>query len=147
MTKETLNGVANYYGPRHRHEGVNGVVRTDGTLKQAVIRFGGDTYSYVSFVLPAGASLVGKALLQVDEVFSMGGTTPHLVIGVDTTDYIAQPAKADLEALGTYNYASAGVFAEETPLLVDKTIIVGLEGDSTIVASGKATVTFQYRVI
>lgn len=150
MTTATINGVKNYYGPRHRHEGRMGQVRTAGTEKQLVLKFGGDTYTEVSFTLPAGATVTGNALVQVDEVFVIGGTTPNIAVGVsgsETTNYLALIPEASLEALGTYSIAPAGTLAINAPLAAAATVVIALEGDTTITGAGRATLTVPYRVI
>ena len=99
MAKESVNGVYNYYGPRHRHEGVQGVLPGTGAVKELVIHLSGDTYSTVSGSLPAGAVVVGNAVVEVAEAFALGGTTPVINIGVSGTegvDRIAQVSEAHL---------------------------------------------------
>lgn len=150
MAIETVNGVKNYYGPRDRHEARSGVVKTEGLRKEVSIAFTGANYSLVSMVLPAGATIVGNALVEIDEAFVIGGTTPNVAVGVSgspATNYVALIPEASLEALGTYSIAPAGSLAVNTPLAAATTIVVGLEGDTTITAAGKARVTFTYQVM
>jgi hypothetical protein len=150
MAIELVNGVRNAYGPRNRHEATGGVVKTEGTVKEVEITFTGENYSLVSYPLPAGATIVGNALVEVDEVFVIGGTTPNIAVGVSgspATNYVALIPELSLEALGTYSIASAGTLAVNTPLAAAATLVVGLEGDTTTTGAGKARVVFAYRVM
>lgn len=151
MAKETQNGVANYYGPRHRHEGVQGQMSTIGAERQLVIHFSGDTYTTVTGSLPAGAVIVGNAVVEVVEAFNLGGTTPVINVGVsgsEGTNRLAQLSEAQAEALGTYSVASAGTLAVNTPLAAAVVIKVALGGTTpTITAAGKAKLIIPYQVL
>lgn len=154
--KQLLNGVANFYGPRHRHEGVQGAMSTISAERELVITFSGDTFTTVNGsssapVLPAGAVITSNALVEVVEAFNLGGTTPVINIGVsgsEGTNRIAQLSEAQAEALGTYSVASAGSLAVNTPLAAAVTLKVALGGGTpTATTAGKAKVTIQYKVI
>lgn len=151
MAKETLNGVPNFYGPRHRHEGVQGAMSTVGAERHLVLALSGDTYLTVTGALPAGAVITGNAVVEVSEVFALGGTTPVINIGVqgaEGTNRIAQVSEAQAEALGTYSIASAGTLAVNTPLTAAVVLKVALGGTSpTITAAGKMKVVIPYIVV
>lgn len=152
MTVQVVNGVKNYYGAKGRFEAVQGVLETDGCVKEGVVVFTGDNYSLVSFKLPAGAAIVGKPLVEITEAFVLGGTTPTINIGVSGshgTNYLAEISEANAEAVGTYaSAAPAGTLAVDAPLAAEATIVVGLDGTNpTITAAGQCKVVFQYRVI
>lgn len=153
MAKElSANGVYQYYGPRHRHEGAVGKLGHAGTAEQEmVLRVSGDSYLTVTGTLPAGAVIIGNALVEVEEAFALGGTTPVINIGVsgsEGTNRIAQVSEAQAEAAGTYSIASAGTLAVNTPLAAAATIKVALGGTSpTITGAGKMKVVVSYRVI
>lgn len=151
MAKEQLNGVYNYYGPRHRHEGAQGRMAHMGADRELVLRISGDTYLTLADMLPAGAVIVGNALVEVEEAFALGGTTPVINIGVqgsEGTNRLAQVSEAQAEAVGTYSIASAGTLAVNTPVAADTQIRVALGGTSpTITSAGKMKVTITYRVI
>jgi hypothetical protein len=148
MTKATVNGVTNYYGPRNRYEGVGGTEGTKDDVRHFVLDFGGSDYTTASGTLPAGATIVGNALVEVREVFALGGTTPTINVGVSGshgTNYLGELSEAQAEALGTYSVASAGTLAVNTPLAAAVTIVVGLDGTSpTITAAGKARLVIPY---
>jgi hypothetical protein len=88
--------------------------------------------------------------LEVSEVFVIGGTTPHVSVGKSgsaDTDNLAFPTEAQLEAVGTYAYTAAGVFAPGTPLAADTTVVIALEGDTTITSAGRAKVVIPLRTL
>lgn len=152
MSVETINGVKNYYGPKGRHETLQGVLKTGGAVKEGVVRFTGENYSLVSFKLPAGAAIVGKPLVEIEEAFALGGTSPTINIGTSGshgTNYLCEISEAQAEAAGTYaSAAPAGTLAVDAPLAAETTVVVALDGTNpTITAAGKAKVVFQYRVI
>lgn len=152
MAKETSsNGVTNFYGPRHRHEGVQGAMSTIGAERQLVILFSGDTYTTVTGALPAGAVVVGNAVVEVVEAFDLGGTTPVINVGVqgsEGTDRLAQLSEAQAEAVGTYSVASAGTLAANTPLAAAVVIKVALGGTTpTATTAGKAKLIIPYQVL
>lgn len=151
MGKETVNGVTNYYGPRHRHEGVQGQMPSVGAEKELVIHLSGDTYLTVTGSLPAGAVITGPAVVEVSEVFALGGTTPVINIGVqgsEGTNRVAQVSEAQAEALGTYSIATAGTLAVSTPLAAAVVLKVALGGTTpTITGAGRMKVMVPYRVI
>jgi hypothetical protein len=152
MAKEVLNGVTNVYGPRHRHEGQQGRLGSMGADRELVIRFSGDTYLTVADVLPAGAMIVGNAMVEIEEAFVLGGTTPLLNVGVlgsEATNRLAQISEAQAEAVGTYSIASAGTLALNTVLAADAQIRVTLTGggSNTIGLPGKAKLVIPFRVV
>lgn len=151
--QQTLNGVRNFYGQRHRHEGTGGQPRTAGVEKNLVITFAGDSYTAVSVVLPKGAIVHANASVEIEEAFDLGGTTPVLNVGKsgsEGTDRICQISEAQAEAIGTYSIAPAGALAVNTPLTADTTIkvVLGGGGSNTIVTGkGKAKVVVRYTVL
>ena len=151
MAKESVNGVPNYYAPRHRHEAVQGKMPGSGAEHELVIHVAGDNYTLMTGTLPAGAVVVGNAVVEVSEAFALGGTTPVINIGVsgsEGTNRIAQVSEAQAEAVGTYSIASAGTLAVNTPLAAQATIKVALGGTSpTITSAGRMKVVIPYRVI
>lgn len=152
MTIQVINGVKNYYGAKGRHEAVQGVLETDGCVKEGVVVFGGDNYDKVSFTLPAGAAILEAPLVEIAEAFVLGGTTPTINIGVSGshgTNYLAEISETNAEAVGTYaSAAPAGTLAVNAPLAAAATIVVALDGTNpTITSAGLCKVVFRYRVI
>ena len=151
MAKETVNGVTNIYGPRERFDTPQGQFPTVGSEKQLVMFLSGTNYSVQRGSLPAGAVVVGNAVVEVAEAFNLGGTSPVINIGVlssEGTNRVAQISEAQAEAAGTYSIASAGTLAVNTPLAAAVTIAVALGGTSpTATSAGALKVTIPYRVI
>jgi hypothetical protein len=151
MPKELVNGVSNYYGARIRHEAVVGRFKTGGAEQELVFYFTGANYALVSAQLPAGAYIISKPIVEIEEAFNLGGTTPTLLIGTSgsvTTNYLCSVSEANAEAIGTYvSGAPAGTLAVETVLAANTNLVVGLGGTSpTATAVGKAKVIVKYRV-
>lgn len=152
MAREIVNGVTNFYGPRDRYEGMKGEEGRRSDLRELVITFGGGTYNKVSFVLPKGATIVGNALVEINESFNLGGTTPTILVGGPTpaTNYIASISEAQAESAAgsTYSLASAGTLAVNTPLTADTTITVSLGGTTpTATVAGKLKLVVPYKLI
>lgn len=151
MAIETVNGVRQAYGPRTRGEGTSGTAATRDHKKFLTVFFDGANYNKVSFTLPAGATIVGNAVVEISQPFDLGGTTPVINIGVSGTEgvnRVAQISEAQAEAAGTYSVASAGTLAVNTPLAAAATITVALGGTTpTIAGGGLAKVTIPYVAI
>ena len=151
MTKQVVNGVANYYGPRHRYEGNGGVEGGRDDTRFLVLDISGSDYLTAQATLPAGATIVGNALVEVREAFALGGTTPVINVGIsgaEGTNRLAQISEAQAEALGTYSIASAGTLAVNVPLAAAATIKVALGGTTpTITAAGKLRLVIPYTSI
>lgn len=149
MAKENSAGlgVNNRYGPRVLPEGKAGVVKTEGVLSEYVMHFSGQNVTdddVEAPVIPAGFKPI-RAIVEINQAFALGGTTPNIAIGTDgseTTNGFLIP-EADAEATGVYIYefpsASAGTW--DAQLAANTTVGVALEGDTTITAAGKAKVT------
>ncbi len=151
MAQQVLNGVRNFYGPRTRADGSVGTMSTVNAERQLVIVFSGDSYLNVTGKLPKGATTVGNALVEVNEVFDLGGTSPVInigVVGAEGTNRVAQISEAQAEALGTYSIAPAGTLALNTPLAADATIGIALGGTTpTITKGGYIKVIIPYQVL
>lgn len=151
MAIATVNGVRQAYGPRTRGEGTTGTMATRDAERFAVVIVDGANYASATLTLPAGATITGNAIVEVTEVFNLGGTTPVINIGVEGsegTNRLAQVSEAQAEAVGTYSIASAGTLAVNTPLAAAVTIKVALGGTSpTITSGGLLKLSIPYQVI
>lgn len=151
MARETVNGTSQFYGPRSRYEGQGGTEATRDDVREFVIFVSGADYATARGTLPAGATIVGNALVEVVEPFVLGGTTPTLNVGVSgtaATNRLAQLSEAQAEAAGTYSVASAGTLAANTPLTAAVTIAVELGGGTpTITGAGKLKLVIPYKSI
>lgn len=153
MAKESVNGVTNYYGSRERFEVDEGRLYTSGMVREQVVYFTGSNYSQAAFTLPAGAHILSAPMVEIEEAFVLGGSTPTINIGVSGshgTNYACEISEAQAEATGTYlSAAPAGTLAiAAAPLTAAASMVVALDGTNpTITAAGKAKVVIRYEVI
>lgn len=147
-------GVFNQYGARESGGSV-GVERSDDSIHQLSINLTGSMLNPATIfvppvVVPKGA-LFRRALLRVDEVFVVTGTTPTIEVGSSgstaTNGFVI--TEAELETVGTKALTSAGVgtwaFASTTGLTAAAEVAIAKEGDTAVAAgSGKATLTLEY---
>jgi hypothetical protein len=145
-------GVNASYGPREREVGQlsGGKVSTYGAEIQAVVYIRGDDFSSGSFdtrlTIPAGSTFL-DAQAEVNEAFALGGTTPTINVGTNTsegTNYGIELSEAQAEAAGTYyNATGAGTWAN--PLAADTAVGVALDGTTpTVTAAGTAKVVLRF---
>lgn len=148
--------VYNQYGARSTG-GAVGVEHTKGTTKTLRIDLTGDSINdaVAGFVppvkLPKGANFKSYTL-RVDEVFTVTGTSPTVLIGsagsVATNGVVI--TEAELEAVGTkeLSTAGAGTWATNstTGLTAAALVDFDLGGTTPAVArgSGKATLILEY---
>jgi len=151
--KAGLN-VNNYYGPRDTGGSV-GVEERDGTVVTLSLTLTGASLNNLGFVppvqVPKGA-LFRRAVLRVDEAFTLGGTTPTLQVGsagsVATNGVVV--SQAELQAVGTKTLASAGAgtwaFSSATGVTAAALVGLALGGTSPTVTStvGKATLSLEF---
>ncbi len=151
-------GVNNHYGVRSTGGSV-GVETSDNSVHQLRIDLTGQSIAdavagFVPPVLIKKGTLFRKAILRVDEVFVVTGTTPNLEIGSagsTATNGIAL-TEAKLEALGTSDVSAALVgtwaTASTTGVAADAKVAMALEGDTAIAAtSGKATLILEFSYV
>ena len=102
--------VSNYYGSRNTGQSV-GVEHSDDSVHQLSIAFTGTSLNNAFLppvFVPKGASFK-RAILRVDEAFTLGGTSPTVIFGgtAPATDGIIL-TQAELQAIGTKTPASTG---------------------------------------
>jgi len=160
MTFESNTGLGtrNHYGPRSAREGIEGSIKTEGSLQELTLKFTGDNINDDVFssnlsVLPAGAR-VHDVAFAVSEVFVLGGTTPTINIGTDGSEATngISLAEAQGEAAGVYygdqqnqetGVGINGTWAAE--LAADTQVSIALGGTTpTVTAAGYCTVTIRY---
>jgi hypothetical protein len=96
--------------------------------------------------LPAGA-IIQEVFAEVSEVFILGGTTPTLDVGTETSEGTngVDVTEAQAEALGSYDLTSALQGTWASPLAAATTIGLALGGSSpTNGATGKMRVVIRY---
>lgn len=146
-------GVSNHYGPRENGPGA-GVVGTQGRevefsvdLTEDVVTNGGPLL--VDFTIPAGA-VIESVYLVVTEAFDLGGTTPTILVGTDTTEvtngFVVSEVQA--EALGTYDVTATLTGTWAAPLAAATVVGIVLGGTTpTVVAdTGKAKAIVKYTI-
>lgn len=147
--------VNNHYGPRGTQDGVvgGGKLPAAGSVDEIVVYITGEDFdSGTSFdtlaTLPAG-STVREVIAEVTEAFALGGTTPTINVGTNTsedTNYGIELSEAQAEATGTYDGTPAGTWA--APLAADTAIGVALDGTTpTVTTAGAAKVVIRYSKI
>ena len=147
-------GSRNFYGPRSAKEGIEGGIKTEGSVQELSLKFTGanindDVFSTNLVQLPAGARIL-DAVVRIDEVFVLGGTTPVINIGTDgseSTNGISIDETRG-EASATYVDADTGIAINGTwaaTLAADTEVSVALSGTTpTVGAGGSAIVTIRY---
>lgn len=102
-----------------------------------------------NLTLPKGAMIHGASLVEVESAFTLGGTTPTILIGVSgsiATNYLASVSSAQAGAAAAYNISPAGTLAVNTPLTADAIITVALGGTTpTVTSAGRLTLRVTYR--
>jgi len=150
-------GTRNFYGPRSAKEGIEGGIKTEGSIKELTLKFTGqnindDVFSANLAVLPAGARPI-RAIVSINEVFALGGTTPTINIGTDGSEATngVSIAEAQAEAAGVLTDADSGVAINGTwgsELAADTQVSVALGGTTpTAGAGGYAVVTIEYIMV
>lgn len=146
-------GVLNHYGERGTQDGVagGGDLPGNGAVKEAVIfikgeDFGTGTSFDTPYTLPAGSKFL-EASVEVTEAFVLGGTTPTIEVGTNSsevTNYAIGLSEAQAEATGGY-YNSTGGGTWAAALAADTVVGVALGGTTpTVTSAGKAKVVIRY---
>jgi hypothetical protein len=156
MAVESTNGLGTFarYGAPVTQEGLlsGGQVKAYGSVHEAVVYINGDDFTSGAFntqlTIPAGA-VIREVVAEVTEVFALGGTTPTINVGTDTsegTNYGIELSEAQAEALGRYDGTPAGTWA--SPLAADTVVGVALDGTTpTVTAAGACKVVIRYSKI
>ena len=148
--------VHNHYGPRNDC-GPEGVVRTEGSFREASWEITGSEVGastefgrwLVQPSLPKG-SVITKVFVKVKEAFALGGTTPTILFGTDTSEatngFVI--SKAQAEALGTYDVTSTLTGTWSAPLAAKAVVGVALGGTNpTVTSAGRLEVVVQYALV
>lgn len=154
MSFENLTGlnVFTSYGKRSTG-GTVGSEATDTSTRDYSIAFTGESINsgfLPPVTLPKGSKLV-KAVLRVDEAFSITGTSPTVIFGgaAPATNGIVL-TEAELENVGTKTPASTGAgtwaVASTTGTTAAEKITKALGGTSPVVSAtqGKATLILTF---
>lgn len=142
--------VNNHYGPRETGK-TQGQMKTEGGLQELVFDLdgemvGNDAFPLLAPKLPANV-LVTAVYLEVSEVFALGGTTPTINIGTETSETTNgfEVSKAQAEALGVYDLTSTLAGSWAAGLTSETTLGIAMDGTSpTVTDAGKARVVVKY---
>ena len=146
-------GVSNYYGARNTG-GTVGIEDQDGSILVLSVNLTGDMLNGTfvpPVVVPKGA-LFRRAVLRVDEAFTMGGTSPTVQIGlagsVATNGIVL--TQTEMQAIGSKVPAStgAGTWASNsaTGVTAAARVAFALGGTSPTVTAGvgKAVLVMEF---
>jgi hypothetical protein len=141
-------GVSNHYGPRESGQ-TSGKVKTEGVKNEYSIQFDAADIGVALFSAPAlpADSLVTAVYLKVSEAFALGGTTPTILVGTDTSEVTngAVLDEASAEAVGVYDITASLTGTWAANLVAETDIGIVLGGTTpTVGAAGKAEVIIEY---
>ena len=146
-------GVSAFYGPMSTREGIEGSKRTEGTVQELSLVIQGknindDVFGRNLAYLPAGAS-IQRVIVDVKEAFTLGGTTPTILVGTDGSEATNgfSISEAQAEAEGIYVIASMnGTWGAK--LAAATQVSVALGGTTPTVADdGYLTLVIRYYVL
>ncbi|MBV1952761.1 MAG: hypothetical protein KUG64_11280 [Cycloclasticus sp.] len=128
-----------------------GNIKTEGSLKELTLDIDAAMMTAAAFpliapTLPAGA-IIQEVFAEVSEVFILGGTTPTIDVGTETSEGTNgfDMTEAQGEALGAYDLTSALQGTWAAPLAAATTIGLALGGTTpTNGATGKMRVVIRY---
>lgn len=144
--------VNNHYGPRASGK-TQGVARTAGFKKELVLDIDGTmvgnaAYPLLAPSLPAGASVL-EVYAEVTEAFVLGGTSPTIEVGTETSEATNgfTISEAQAEAVGSYDLTSALSGTWASPLAAATSVGLAQAGTSpTVTSAGKMRVVIEYIV-
>ena len=143
--------VNNHFGAKETGN-TKGVVKTEGSMNEASFTIDGAEASAGDFAvgpvlkLPAGAD-VQKVWVKVTDAFTLGGTSPTILLGTDgseaTNGFVISEAQA--EAAGTYDVSGTLTGTWAAPLAAETTVGLAMGGTSpTSASTGKLKIIVQY---
>jgi hypothetical protein len=149
-TTASSPAVNNHYGPRDVGKTV-GVSNTEGFKNELTIDLDGEMVGAAAFPLippkiPAG-SIINSVVVQVEEVFVLGGTSPVIEIGTEGSEATngVSITEAQAEATGTYDVTAALAGTWAAGLAAETTLGIALSGTTpTVTDAGKARVVITY---
>lgn len=144
--------VNNHYGPRSTGK-TQGKAKTEGFKKQLTLDIDGTmvgnaAYPLLAPSLPAGANIL-EVYAEVTEAFVLGGTTPAIEVGTETSEATngVTISEAQAEAVGAYDLTSALAGTWASPLAAATTVGLAMSGTSpTVTSAGKMRLVIEYIV-
>lgn len=155
MSYEDTSGrnVKTQYGPRIVEKGA-GTIGTKGRSYEVSIDIDPDVLNnggplLVDVTIPA-SSTIEDVYYSATEAFALGGTTPTILVGTDTSEvtngFVVTEAQAEATAPLDLTSTLTGTWA--APLVADTVIGVTLGGTTpTVGTAGKAKVVIRYTKI
>lgn len=147
-----VNTVHNHFGQRDTGK-TQGKTRTAGFVNEAVLDIDADMVSNEAFpliapTLPAG-SRIEDVFVEVTEAFALGGTSPVIEIGTETSEATNgfTISETIAEATGVYDLTAtlSGTWAAATGLAAETTVGIDLAGTTpTVGTAGKMRVVVRY---
>lgn len=144
--------VNNHYGQRDTGK-TQGVTRTAGFVRELVIDLdgemvGNEAFPLIAPSLPAGVR-IEDVFLEVTEAFVLGGTSPVIEVGTETSEATngVTISETIAEATGVYDLTStlSGTWAATTGLAAATTLGIDLAGTTpTVTDAGKARLVIRY---
>jgi len=128
-----------------------GNLKTEGSLKELTLDIDAamltaEAYPLIAPTLPAGA-IIQEAFAEVSEVFILGGTSPTILVGTETSEVTNGLVidEAEGEALGAYDLTSSLTGTWAAPLAAATTVGLSLGGTTpTNGATGKLRLVIRY---
>jgi hypothetical protein len=152
MAKEDTAGlqVDSRYGPVLVPDGAGGQLQTAGGKRELTFEFSGATInddSEQNPIIPAG-SLVIAAYAEIEEAFTLGGTTPTIVagtVGTEATNGVAIADAGEADTIGTYDITASITGTWGAGLAADTSVGLALGGTQPVVgADGKGRIVIEY---
>ena len=148
--------VHNYFGAR-KAGGTDGTYDTDGASRESIYELTGVDIGQavlsnrwlVQQYIPAGA-IIEKVYAKVKEAFVLGGTTPTLNLGTDTSEgtngaYLTQ---VQAQAVGTYDITSTLRGTWAAPLAAKTLVDTALGGTSpTVTTAGRVEFIVRFATV
>jgi hypothetical protein len=145
-----VTDVHTYFGSRDSGK-TAGKAKTEGFVTELTIDIDGDMVSAAAYPLIApeilANSIIEDVYLEVTEVFVLGGTTPAIEVGTETSEATNgfTITEAQAEAAGIYDLTSALSGTWAAGLAADTTVGLALSGTTpTVTSAGKARVVIRY---
>ena len=149
-TTNVTTDVNNHFGPRETGKTV-GNIKTEGgknelTLDIDAAMVDAGAYALLAPKIPAG-SLITAAYAEVTEAFALGGTSPTILVGTETSEVTNGLVinEATAEATGTYDLTATLTGTWGAGLAADTVVGLSLGGTTpSVTTAGKVRVVIEY---
>ena len=145
-----VTDVHTYFGTRDSGK-TQGKTRTAGFVTEMTIDIDGDMVSAAAYPLIApeilAKSIIEDVYMEVTEAFVLGGTSPTIEVGTETSEATNgfTISEAQAETVGIYDLTSALSGTWAAGLAADTTLGLAMAGTSpTVTSAGKLRVVIRY---